>query len=1032
MMRKHFIFLSSLMVLFLSTSLSAEPVNFAPLQNSSLLAGISKQVGSYGNLTYECDYEIREEDCQIFSTHFSNCWHLVIKGASFIPRSGAPALPMVIKKIKLPLGSQVKGVYLTDCEYREINLPGRIIPFPEPVKFSLSAWQERRRPFRFNQQIYQQNTAYPNFFLSYEAGSDGKSNYCLIKIYPAQYFPALGRVILLTRAKIKVKYDLSSSLSGFRFQLNNSYQGVIICPDFLRPTAAKLKNLHESQGVKTEIITTEWIENNYQEAPNPPFRGYAQEQPACIIDYKFSLAKKIVNFLRDTNIHPTLQFVTLLGDGKLVPPSYYVYYPTFGEVEGCREALSWMPTDFFYTSCDYDFVPNFAVGRISITTLEEANRYISKIQKWLEQKNWDWFKKAVLAGGDPFPSYLPYFGELSPISFLNQNFFLKYQVERLFLSDGNFTASTLLQSFREGKKGIINNFNHGSGNAISFADGSVIYASQILTLPEQDKLPLVISPACQNGTFDSRLCPSILVPGGGSFSIGEAILRSPGGGIAYIGDTRGVSTGLFFYFVDGRLFLQGSFGFQQIMENIFRKLSLLTAEISLGEIFKQIQHQFTSSNNMQYPLNYFTILTTHLLSDPVLKLPAPPPLSPNPLPQPVIQFLASPTYRNINSFPVYLEVKEEISVRGENSVLLKLCDNYHAQKFIRKTSSNLLSIPLPKESSFYLLRAENGNQKEEWYYLYLSEGKLVADGDNQDWQRASFSPAAQDPDDFSVQVFELTNLYLYGDRNGYYFGFNTFSNPFSPYYPCFGIGVNCRQGGYSGEKGTSRDAFGNFITFSPQKGIEFEIYIFPMQGILFFEWQENAFNLSKEVKIKSGSSNSFQEVIIPREVLPEGEIEVVCFSSAYAYNMATLNSPAQDAVPSNEGEVYTSPSFDPSFANMLSEFVKCKAFEKSIEKEQFSPPSLSASYPNPFNPECWIPIQNVDPARCLFPQAGIKVKIYNILGQIVREIEYSRVQEFKGSRVYWDGKDSRGLEVPAGVYFYEVGGEGVRRMVVLR
>jgi flagellar hook assembly protein FlgD len=51
---------------------------------------------------------------------------------------------------------------------------------------------------------------------------------------------------------------------------------------------------------------------------------------------------------------------------------------------------------------------------------------------------------------------------------------------------------------------------------------------------------------------------------------------------------------------------------------------------------------------------------------------------------------------------------------------------------------------------------------------------------------------------------------------------------------------------------------------------------------------------------------------------------------------------------------------------------------------------------------------------------------------LVREIECSRVQGFKDSRIHWDGKDSRGLEVPSGVYFYEVASEGVRKMIVLR
>jgi flagellar hook assembly protein FlgD len=81
------------------------------------------------------------------------------------------------------------------------------------------------------------------------------------------------------------------------------------------------------------------------------------------------------------------------------------------------------------------------------------------------------------------------------------------------------------------------------------------------------------------------------------------------------------------------------------------------------------------------------------------------------------------------------------------------------------------------------------------------------------------------------------------------------------------------------------------------------------------------------------------------------------------------------------------------------------------------------------NPECWIPveIQNVGSIQ--------KVKIYNILGQLVREID-SRLRGNDISQisksVYWDGKDSRGMEVPAGVYFCEVTGQGVRRMIVLR
>jgi hypothetical protein len=54
---------------------------------------------------------------------------------------------------------------------------------------------------------------------------------------------------------------------------------------------------------------------------------------------------------------------------------------------------------------------------------------------------------------------------------------------------------------------------------------------------------------------------------------------------------------------------------------------------------------------------------------------------------------------------------------------------------------------------------------------------------------------------------------------------------------------------------------------------------------------------------------------------------------------------------------------------------------------------LTFSYPNPFNPECYLPVKPKGKKQ------DVKCKIYNILGQLVREIECSRVQGFKGSRI---------------------------------
>jgi hypothetical protein len=99
---------------------------------------------------------------------------------------------------------------------------------------------------------------------------------------------------------------------------------------------------------------------------------------------------------------------------------------------------------------------------------------------------------------------------------------------------------------------------------------------------------------------------------------------------------------------------------------------------------------------------------------------------------------------------------------------------------------------------------------------------------------------------------------------------------------------------------------------------------------------------------------------------------------------------------------------------------------RGIEKTRVSKGKAILAYPNPFNPECYIPLNTKE------KMPNVKCKIYNILGQLVREIKISNLKSQISKSVYWDGKDSRSREVSAGVYFYEMAGENVRRIVVLR
>ena len=78
---------------------------------------------------------------------------------------------------------------------------------------------------------------------------------------------------------------------------------------------------------------------------------------------------------------------------------------------------------------------------------------------------------------------------------------------------------------------------------------------------------------------------------------------------------------------------------------------------------------------------------------------------------------------------------------------------------------------------------------------------------------------------------------------------------------------------------------------------------------------------------------------------------------------------------------------------------------------------LFANYPNPFNPETWIPYQLAAPAE-------VTLTIYTADGKVVRTLTLGHqavgIYQSKSRAAYWDGKNSVGEPVASGVYFYTI------------
>jgi hypothetical protein len=93
---------------------------------------------------------------------------------------------------------------------------------------------------------------------------------------------------------------------------------------------------------------------------------------------------------------------------------------------------------------------------------------------------------------------------------------------------------------------------------------------------------------------------------------------------------------------------------------------------------------------------------------------------------------------------------------------------------------------------------------------------------------------------------------------------------------------------------------------------------------------------------------------------------------------------------------------------------------------------LYANYPNPFNPETWMPYQ-------LAEDTTVSIQIYDAGGRSVRTLNLGhQVAGYyleQSRAAYWDGRNETGEKMASGIYFYQlVAGQSVevRKLVIIK
>lgn len=555
---------------------------------------------------------------------------------------GLPDLPVLVKVIEIdgyvPKDSVRISVNVDDIKIVRLYKP--LVPTPQPLTYMPRGLQEIK--YMINRNIYSSNKYFPGSVVSVSVWHGlGDKTFIIVRFYPVNYNPVSNEIVIIDKATLFINYPEPIKMTEHDKNI------LIITSEKLLNATMTLEKLYKEKGFNVSIETVEEINSTYSPAEPPPYPGFAHPFFNNTVymtlkkNYDFNLALKIINFLRKHR--GDFSIVVLVGDAKTIPPSYYYEYPI---KTGLDPYNSWIPTDFFYASPDYDFAPDFYVGRIPFSNPNLIEMYVEKEAKWYNSTVYK-SDKLILSGGYPFLTPMM-FGETAISTFVYDNTTSHFNLTILARTLGNYNNLTVKKIF-EGKTGALWYFAlaHGAGSVLgdmlvvkgkgapAFRFEPLMTVSELLNLKPSSNIPIVSSVACMNAAWDNAIVTSFYFK---PPSFGEAVLLSHAGGIAYIGSARIAweltgPVGLF-NVINGTLTAQ-YYGATLLHEEILRAYNTLGPNgTTLGEVYETGIMNYLVKAMGLYGNSIFSAIVlseafkAELLGDPALVLPKLPSVKP--------------------------------------------------------------------------------------------------------------------------------------------------------------------------------------------------------------------------------------------------------------------------------------------------------------------------------------------------------------------------------------------------------------------
>ncbi len=457
-----------------------------------------------------------------------------------------------------------------------------------------------------------------------------KGDLAVVRIFPLQWDQKNHQLLRVS----KLEFDLfKRSVERLARPAANTSQSIILVRAAQKAMADDLQSFHlKHYGMVSDIVTVEEVEKNASEISEAALpEGYKDRalssdsviewDPATQTGYNYTLARKLASFFQARlSGSSKLKYITLLGDGVAIPPSYY-----FSGRAGLGARFS--VTDQCYSSINQCLKPKAALGRLPFTKPDELKNYFSKVQRWLNYVPTS-PSELALYGGKPFsgPFYVGELGALRTLSGVPN----WSGVKKFFRTKQNYNRDSVLQALNgELSSSVLFSLDHGRGNIWRVEKRSITSDEILEAKSAGPKVnPLIFSIACINAAFDETTAKDEIFtsPDKGDVSVGVALLRSRAGAVGYFGSARQAVGGTH-YEVDsrGNMNSLGSNHSLKIMESAVQEYHA-RGEGKIGDFLLKALLDY--STDPASPLSderfRWTYLNAAFLGDPVMKMPARP------------------------------------------------------------------------------------------------------------------------------------------------------------------------------------------------------------------------------------------------------------------------------------------------------------------------------------------------------------------------------------------------------------------------